>query len=242
MIERSSRCLDVSAFWQNAFRRPFVKMCVVNQSASNFFPSRLLGLANVRARKKTRHLRTLPARRRAERTSIGEGDPARRLLASTYRSICGDIFKMGDWSAQKGKATVNAIDDVTRRGVRPKAQRTSSTPTRAGKEPRKGAGDGTPGSGTALITRTRSQTRRPNMYRVLLLNDDYTTQEFVVVVLQKYFNKSIEEATRIMLHVHNHGVGECGVYTYEIAETKVTQVMDYARKHQHPLQCIMEKK
>jgi ATP-dependent Clp protease adaptor protein ClpS len=113
-------------------------------------------------------------------------------------------------------------------------------PMRAGKEPKK-AGDGQ-GTGTALITRTRQQTRRPNMYRVLLLNDDYTTQEFVVIVLRKYFNKSVEEATRIMLHVHNHGVGECGVYTYEVAETKVTQVMDFARKHQHPLQCIMEKK
>lgn len=114
-------------------------------------------------------------------------------------------------------------------------------PLRAGKEPKK-SGDGGSGAGTALITRTRQQTRRPNMYRVLLLNDDYTTQEFVVIVLRKYFNKSVEEATRIMLHVHNHGVGECGVYTYEVAETKVTQVMDFARKHQHPLQCIMEKK
>jgi ATP-dependent Clp protease adaptor protein ClpS len=136
---------------------------------------------------------------------------------------------------------VNAIDQITRRGNLPAAHGLNNTPARAGKDSRK-AGDGHPGSGTALITRTRGQTRRPNMYRVLLLNDDYTTQEFVVIVLQKYFNKSIEEATRIMLHVHNHGVGECGVYTYEIAETKVTQVMDYARKHQHPLQCIMEKK
>lgn len=110
----------------------------------------------------------------------------------------------------------------------------------AGREPRRN-GD-SPGNGTALITRTKAQTRKPNMYRVLLLNDDYTTQEFVVIVLRKYFNKSVEEATRIMLHVHNHGVGECGVYTYEVAETKVTQVMDFARKHQHPLQCIMEKK
>lgn len=120
---------------------------------------------------------------------------------------------------------------------------------RAAKEPGKGAdgddgagGEGGPGSGTALITRTRAQTRRPHMYRVLLLNDDYTTQEFVVIVLRRYFNKSIEEATRIMLLVHNHGVGECGVYTYEVAETKVTQVMEFARRHQHPLQCIMEKK
>ena len=80
------------------------------------------------------------------------------------------------------------------------------------------------------------------MYRVLLLNDDYTPQEFVVTVVRKYFNKSVDEARRIMLHVHQTGVGECGVFTYEVAETKVTQVMDYARKHQHPLQCIMEKK
>jgi len=111
---------------------------------------------------------------------------------------------------------------------------------RLSREPRKGGGD--VGAGTALIPRTRTQTRRPHMYRVLLLNDDYTTQEFVIIVLRKYFNKSVEEATRIMLLVHNHGVGECGVYTYEVAETKVTQVMDFARKHQHPLQCIMEKK
>jgi ATP-dependent Clp protease adaptor protein ClpS len=113
---------------------------------------------------------------------------------------------------------------------------------RAAKEPQKGGEGGGSGSGTAVITRTKTQTRRPNMYRVLLLNDDYTPMEFVVAVLKKYFNKGPEEATRIMLHVHQHGVGECGVFTYEIAETKVTQVMDYARKHQHPLQCIMEKK
>ena len=114
----------------------------------------------------------------------------------------------------------------------------------AAKEPRKENGNGTGdnGSGTAVITRTRTQTRRPGMYRVLLLNDDYTPMEFVVTVLRKYFSKGPEEATRIMLHVHQHGVGECGVFTYEVAETKVTQVMDYARKHQHPLQCIMEKK
>ena len=117
----------------------------------------------------------------------------------------------------------------------------AATPLTGAKEPRRG-NDGGNGSGTAVITRTRTQTRRPNMYRVLLLNDDYTPMEFVVAVLRRYFNKGPEEATRIMLHVHHHGVGECGVFTYEIAETKVTQVMDYARKHQHPLQCIMEKK
>jgi ATP-dependent Clp protease adaptor protein ClpS len=98
------------------------------------------------------------------------------------------------------------------------------------------------GPGTAVITKTKPQTKRPNLYRVLILNDDYTPMEFVVQVLEKFFSKDNEAATRIMLHVHHHGIGECGVYTYEVAETKVTQVMDFARKHQHPLQCVMEKK
>ncbi len=98
------------------------------------------------------------------------------------------------------------------------------------------------GPGTAVITKTKPQTKRPNLYRVLILNDDYTPMEFVVHVLERFFGKDHEAATRIMLHVHHHGIGECGVYTYEVAETKVTQVMDFARKHQHPLQCVMEKK
>jgi ATP-dependent Clp protease adaptor protein ClpS len=98
------------------------------------------------------------------------------------------------------------------------------------------------GPGTSVITKTRPQTKRPNLYRVLLLNDDYTPMEFVVHVLERFFNKDHEAAQRIMMHVHQHGIGECGIFTYEVAETKVTQVMDFARKHQHPLQCIMEKK
>lgn len=98
------------------------------------------------------------------------------------------------------------------------------------------------GPGTAVITKTKPQTKKPNLYRVLLLNDDYTPMEFVVLVLERFFNKDRETATRIMLHVHHHGIGECGIFTYEVAETKVTQVMDFARKHQHPLQCVMEKK
>lgn len=102
-------------------------------------------------------------------------------------------------------------------------------------------GDRGGGAGTAVVTRTRPKLKRPSLYRVLLLNDDYTPMEFVVHVLERFFNKPHDEATRIMLHVHNHGVGECGVFTYEVAETKVTQVMDFARRHQHPLQCIMEK-
>jgi ATP-dependent Clp protease adaptor protein ClpS len=102
---------------------------------------------------------------------------------------------------------------------------------------------GDPGSpGTAVISKTKPQTKRPSLYRVLILNDDYTPMEFVVHVLERFFNKDHEAANRIMLHVHHHGIGECGVYTYEVAETKVTQVMDFARKHQHPLQCVMEKK
>ena len=94
---------------------------------------------------------------------------------------------------------------------------------------------------SATITKTKPKTKRPSLYRVLLLNDDYTPMEFVVLVLQDIFNKTREEAMRIMLHVHNQGVGECGVYPFEVAETKVTRVMDTARKNQHPLQCVMEK-
>lgn len=97
------------------------------------------------------------------------------------------------------------------------------------------------GPSTGLVTKTRPKTKKPSLYRVLLLNDDYTPMEFVVFVLQKYFNKSREDATQIMLHVHQNGVGICGLYTYEVAETKVAQVIDEARRHQHPLQCTMEK-
>ncbi len=97
-------------------------------------------------------------------------------------------------------------------------------------------------SGTGVASKVLTKTKRPSMYRVLILNDDYTPMEFVVHILERFFNKGREEATQIMLHVHHHGVGECGVYTYEVAETKVTQVMDFARRHQHPLQCVMEKK
>jgi ATP-dependent Clp protease adaptor protein ClpS len=104
-------------------------------------------------------------------------------------------------------------------------------------------GDGSGGAGgdSGVSVQTRTRTQRPPMYKVLLLNDDYTPMEFVVHVLERFFSKSREEATRIMLHVHRRGVGICGVFTYEVAETKVTQVMDFARQHQHPLQCTLEK-
>jgi ATP-dependent Clp protease adaptor protein ClpS len=107
----------------------------------------------------------------------------------------------------------------------------------AGKNGSRDEGEGK----TGLITKTRPKTKKPSLYKVLLLNDDYTPMEFVVHVLERFFNKGREEATRIMLHVHHKGVGICGVFTYEVAETKVAQVMDFARQHQHPLQCTMEK-
>ncbi len=97
-------------------------------------------------------------------------------------------------------------------------------------------------SGIDTITKTKTKVKKPSLYRVLLLNDDFTPMEFVIDVLARYFQMDLDAATQVMLHVHQNGVGECGVYTYEVAETKVTQVMDYARKHQHPLQCVMEKK
>ena len=108
----------------------------------------------------------------------------------------------------------------------------------AGKNGSKGGDDE---GKTGLITKTRPKTKKPSLYKVLLLNHDYTPMEFVVHVLERFFNKGREDATRIMLHVHHKGVGICGVYTYEVAETKVAQVMDFSRQNQHPLQCTMEK-
>ena len=102
---------------------------------------------------------------------------------------------------------------------------------------------GRPGDGSqvGLATKTRAKPKKPSQFKVLMLNDDYTPMEFVVIVLKRFFHMDMEQATRVMLHVHQKGVGVCGVYTFEVAETKVTQVMDFARNHQHPLQCTMEK-
>jgi ATP-dependent Clp protease adaptor protein ClpS len=94
---------------------------------------------------------------------------------------------------------------------------------------------------TGLLLKPRPKTKKPSMYKVLLLNDDYTPMEFVVHVLERFFNKNRQEATDIMLHVHRRGVGICGIYTYEVAETKVAQVMDFCRTNEQPLQCTMEK-
>ena len=105
----------------------------------------------------------------------------------------------------------------------------------------KNQGDQEIGTGAAVVTKTKTKTRKPSMYRVLILNDDYTPMEFVTYILERFFHKNHEDAFRIMLHVHQNGVGICGIYTYEVAETKVAQVNESARHHQHPLQCTMEK-
>ncbi len=94
---------------------------------------------------------------------------------------------------------------------------------------------------TGIVTKTRQKTKKPSMYKVILLNDDYTPMEFVVHVLQKFFHKGHDDAVQIMLHVHQRGVGICGVYPFDVAETKVTQVIDYARQNEHPLQATLEK-
>ena len=99
----------------------------------------------------------------------------------------------------------------------------------------------TRGTGTGVVAKTRPKTKKPSLYKVLLLNDDYTPMEFVVHILESIFSKTREEAVQIMLHVHRSGVGVCGIFTYEVAETKVAQVIEFARRHQHPLQCTMEK-
>jgi ATP-dependent Clp protease adaptor protein ClpS len=98
-----------------------------------------------------------------------------------------------------------------------------------------------PGNATGLLTRTRTRTQRPPLYKVMLLNDDYTPMEFVVHVLERFFGINHHQAVEIMLTVHRKGLAVVGVFSFEIAETKVTQVMDYARRNQHPLQCTMEK-
>lgn len=94
---------------------------------------------------------------------------------------------------------------------------------------------------SGVMLKTRPQTQKPSLYKVLILNDDYTPMEFVVHILERFFNKTTQEATDVMLHVHRRGVGLCGVFTYEVAETKVNQVMDFARANEQPLQCTMEK-
>ena len=94
---------------------------------------------------------------------------------------------------------------------------------------------------TGVATKTRAKPKKPSQFKVLLLNDDYTPMEFVVLVLKRFFGMDLEQATQVMLHVHQKGVGVCGIFPYDVAETKVNQVMDFARQNQHPLQCLLEK-
>jgi ATP-dependent Clp protease adaptor protein ClpS len=95
--------------------------------------------------------------------------------------------------------------------------------------------------GTTVVSKPKSETKTPSLYRVIIMNDDYTPMEFVIHVLQRFFHKDLDEATKIMLQVHHQGSGVCGVFSYEIAETKVYQVNQYARQNRHPLKCTMEK-
>jgi ATP-dependent Clp protease adaptor protein ClpS len=145
------------------------------------------------------------------------------------------IAKLGGISVKLARATrgwAGASDDLAAMSDKKDDKGQSGRGT--------GNGQGT-GTGSGIATKTRSKTKKPSLYKVLLLNDDYTPMEFVVLILERFFNKSREEAVEIMLHVHRHGVGICGVFTYEVAETKVAQVIEFARRHQHPLQCTMEK-
>ena len=98
-----------------------------------------------------------------------------------------------------------------------------------------------PGNDSGLLTKTKTETKRPPMYKVMLLNDDYTPMEFVVHVLERFFGLNHAQAFDIMLTVHKKGLAVVGVFSHEIAETKVALVMDFAQRHQHPLQCTMEK-
>ena len=94
---------------------------------------------------------------------------------------------------------------------------------------------------SSIVLEEKPKLKKPPLYKVIMLNDDYTPMEFVIEMLQTYFSKSQEQATEIMLHIHQKGIGICGLYTYEIAESKATQVLDKARKNQHPLQIKLEK-
>jgi len=114
-------------------------------------------------------------------------------------------------------------------------------PFRAAGEDGDGIGVNDGDGQTGVATKTRARSKKPSQYKVLMLNDDYTPMEFVVLVLKRFFRMDLEQATRVMLHVHQRGVGVCGIFPYEVAETKVTQVMDFARENQHPLQCTLEK-
>lgn len=113
----------------------------------------------------------------------------------------------------------------------------TGVPIRAESDDPRGKQNNQPG----VLLKPRVQTRRPSLYRVVLMNDDFTPMEFVIQVLEQFFNKTKAEATDIMLHVHRRGVGVCGIYTFEVAETKVAQVLAFSKTNEQPLQCLMER-
>ena len=145
-----------------------------------------------------------------------EGDPRRPPVSSPMGSTC--------------KTTMRPRIPHPTAGAAP--------PPRLANDDKRRGGSGAPG--TAVISKTKPQTKRPSLYRVLLLNDDYTPMEFVVMVLQEYFKRDLETATQIMLKIHHDGRGVCGVYSKDVAATKVELVLAAARRGGHPLQCIME--
>ncbi len=135
---------------------------------------------------------------------------------------------------------------VPAHSVSPRAAAGRTTPVVAADDADPGSGDSDGGDSDGddqlgIATKTRAKPKKPSQFKVLMLNDDYTPMEFVVMVLKRFFHMDMEQATRVMLHVHQKGVGVCGIFPYEIAETKVNQVMDFARQNQHPLQCTLEK-
>jgi ATP-dependent Clp protease adaptor protein ClpS len=173
--------------------------------------------------------------------SVVKCPPAGAVQAAERRGegARGGPLTPAEFCLHNGFTMLRRFDGSHRSDLTTRASSGPGLPPRAAKENRDG--DGKYDTGTIARAQPKTKTQRPNLYRVLLLNDDYTPMEFVILVLQDVFNKSREDATRIMMHVHTKGVGECGVYPYEVAETKVTRVMDSARKNQHPLQCVMEK-
>ncbi len=128
--------------------------------------------------------------------------------------------------------------ETRREGVRRELDERRQVELAGDKKDKKDQGGGI---GTDVIAKPRTKTKKPRLYKVLLLNDDYTPMDFVIFILEQYFNKSRSEATGIMLQVHRSGIGVCGVFTFEVAETKVSQVMNLAKQSEHPLQCTMEK-
>ncbi len=154
------------------------------------------------------------------------------MIRVAVRDPCPHICVVKDFSA--GRETRYHDLPVMRDDQAPRNEQTSATMSNGDKK----LGN-TPT--TDVIVKPRPKTKTPSMYKVLMLNDDYTPMEFVVHVLEKFFGMNRSAATRIMLHVHQRGVGICGVFTYEVAESKVDSVVGYARRNQHPLQCTLEK-